>query len=575
MFTINRQITSTTKVSANLKIAAAAAPAQTLRTSAPITATPITGELNPPQGFTGPSPNLPEANTPGYVPTTGNDRQASLNEALEMVSQTDALRALIGPGSSTDIGADTAADIALLTAPINNGRPAFDQDYSTPSVGENPVSSGNPMNGFLGGSIGGLLGAAAQSDVKTLADFNSRGLFAADPKTSFPGPTSGAPAETDGNGEVSVRIPTKPVEEESFFSKLAKLFTGQITLSGEPTERQKALDATRADTPAEENTPVFIVTQTLLDQKRAAKAGKPTSQGGSGDATPVDDGGLGGVVRDGSIAVNQSSINGRNLFGQPGGAGGENVSGGNKGLNGFTNPNGAGVIDPGPDGGSPQGDARFAEDPGQATGGRQTSPNLNGGRDSGQQSDSTTSNTSTTLAAGARNLTLTGTAAINGTGNALDNLINGNEAANQLRGGAGDDTLNGRGGNDLLDGGRGRDVLTGGTGADRFRFSSSGSFGSNKADRITDFSSSEGDRIEISRSAFGIDAGAQVSFQTVSSRVELIRALESSTLLIQDTRDGSLLFNQNGAAAGAGQGGIFALVSNGASLQASNFTLLA
>lgn len=574
MFSIKRQITSTAKVSTTRLSTASTAPAQTLSKTAAIAAV-TSGKLNPPQGFAGPSTNLPEANTPGFVPTTSADRQASLNQALGVVSQADALRALTGPGSSTGTGSATAADMALLNGSINTGRPAFDQGFSsTPNVGANPVSSGNPMNGFLGGSIGGLLGATAQSDVKTLSDFNNRGLFAADPKTSFPGPTSGANAETDGNGEVSEKIPTKPVAEEGFFSKLAKLFTGQITLSGEKTERQKALDAT-LDTPREENTPISIVTQTLLDQKRAAKGGKPTSQGGSGDVTPVDDGGIGRGGTIGSIAVNQSSINGRNLFGQPGGPGGENVSGGNKGLNGFTNPNGAGVINPGPDGGSPQGDARFAEDPGQATGGRQTSPNLNGGRDAGRQSDSTTSNTSTTLAAGARNLTLTGTAAINGTGNALDNLINGNEAANQLRGGAGNDTLNGRGGNDLLDGGRGRDVLTGGTGADRFRFSSSGSFGSNKADRITDFSSSEGDRIEISRSAFGIDAGAQVSFQTVSSRTELIRALESSTLLIQDTRDGSLLFNQNGSAAGAGRGGIFALVSNGASLQASDFTLLA
>ena len=46
------------------------------------------------------------------------------------------------------------------------------------------------------------------------------------------------------------------------------------------------------------------------------------------------------------------------------------------------------------------------------------------------------------------NLTLTGTAAINGTGNALDNTINGNTANNTLDGGAGADTLAGGTGND-------------------------------------------------------------------------------------------------------------------------------
>ena len=46
------------------------------------------------------------------------------------------------------------------------------------------------------------------------------------------------------------------------------------------------------------------------------------------------------------------------------------------------------------------------------------------------------------------NMLLTGTAAINGTGNTLDNLITGNSAANTLNGGAGADTMTGGLGND-------------------------------------------------------------------------------------------------------------------------------
>jgi len=49
-------------------------------------------------------------------------------------------------------------------------------------------------------------------------------------------------------------------------------------------------------------------------------------------------------------------------------------------------------------------------------------------------------------------LVLTGTVAITGNGNELNNLIIGNGIANKLNGGAGDDTLNGGAGNDTLDG---------------------------------------------------------------------------------------------------------------------------
>ncbi len=67
-----------------------------------------------------------------------------------------------------------------------------------------------------------------------------------------------------------------------------------------------------------------------------------------------------------------------------------------------------------------------------------------------------------TLGANLENLDLNGTAIV-GRGNALNNVINGNDEANQLFGGGGNDTLNGDDGADLIDGGDGDDTFNGGT----------------------------------------------------------------------------------------------------------------
>ncbi|HEX2827746.1 MAG TPA: calcium-binding protein, partial [Burkholderiales bacterium] len=78
--------------------------------------------------------------------------------------------------------------------------------------------------------------------------------------------------------------------------------------------------------------------------------------------------------------------------------------------------------------------------------------------DNGGGTDTVSTPLSYTLPAGFENLTLTGTAAVNGAGNALANVITGNAAANVLDGGDGNDFLSGGGGADTLRGGGGDDT---------------------------------------------------------------------------------------------------------------------
>ena len=95
-------------------------------------------------------------------------------------------------------------------------------------------------------------------------------------------------------------------------------------------------------------------------------------------------------------------------------------------------------------------------------------------------------------------------------GMAGDDTIHGGDGADQLRGGdgndtlygdagnnvlwgnAGNDTLTGGSGNDTLSGGDGSDTLTGGTGADTFVFK----HGETGSDTITDFSTTDGDKLD-------------------------------------------------------------------------------
>jgi Ca2+-binding RTX toxin-like protein len=74
-----------------------------------------------------------------------------------------------------------------------------------------------------------------------------------------------------------------------------------------------------------------------------------------------------------------------------------------------------------------------------------------------------------TLGSNVENLRIMGTAAINGTGNDLDNVIQGNGAANTIPGLKGNDVIDGGFGSDLIVGGKGDDELYGSVGQDTLR----------------------------------------------------------------------------------------------------------
>jgi trimeric autotransporter adhesin len=95
----------------------------------------------------------------------------------------------------------------------------------------------------------------------------------------------------------------------------------------------------------------------------------------------------------------------------------------------------------------------------------------------GEGTDTVQSSIGYALGANVENLTLTGSGAINGTGNALDNVLTGNSGNNTLNGGTGADIMQGGAGldaiididgNNLFDGGANGDTLTGGGGNDFF-----------------------------------------------------------------------------------------------------------
>lgn len=157
--------------------------------------------------------------------------------------------------------------------------------------------------------------------------------------------------------------------------------------------------------------------------------------------------------------------------------------------------------------------------------------------------DTVVSSVSFTLGANIEKLTLTGTAAIDGTGNELANTIKGNDGDNRLYGGAGNDSISGGNGDDWLFGGTGKDTLTGGAGVDRFVFNSAPD-----GDTITDFVHGI-DKIIIDHTAFA--AIGSLGSLDPAEFVIGTKALTADQHFVYNQATSSLYYDPDGSGAAA------------------------
>jgi serralysin len=146
-------------------------------------------------------------------------------------------------------------------------------------------------------------------------------------------------------------------------------------------------------------------------------------------------------------------------------------------------------------------------------------------------------------------LTLTGTKAINATGNLQDNLLVGNSGAN------------------ILDGTTGNDTLVGGAGSDKFRFSAALNSMTN-FDTVQDFVGGV-DKIELSKAIF-IKFTKPITAQNLSFHDDGI-AQDFDDYLVYSIKDQTIYYDSDGSGAAAGVA--FAKLTGVTSIIFSDFIL--
>ena len=176
----------------------------------------------------------------------------------------------------------------------------------------------------------------------------------------------------------------------------------------------------------------------------------------------------------------------------------------------------------------------------------------------GDKADTILASVSYTMSASVERMSLTGTAALSGTGNSLSNIITGNAGANKIDGGAGNDILSGR---------EGLDILTGGSGKDAFVFDTRP--GAGNVDTILDFSVAD-DTIRLDNGVF--TALAKTGALAAGGFYKGLAAHDADDRILYDSASGALSYDADGT------GGIaavkFAQVAKDLKLTAADFLVI-
>jgi Ca2+-binding RTX toxin-like protein len=143
------------------------------------------------------------------------------------------------------------------------------------------------------------------------------------------------------------------------------------------------------------------------------------------------------------------------------------------------------------------------------------------------------------------NLTLSGSDDTDGTGNAGTNTLTGNAGSNVLSGEGGKDTLRGKAGDDILIGGEGFDICAGGPGADQLVFAEPSRA---SADRVTDFSRDQGDRLAVYGDDYGLAGGVLPDASYFAHASSSLAEVDHGRFLYKDANR-TLYWDADGSAA--------------------------